>query len=277
MTRWIVAVFAVLVLVGAGGLFWWISSSRVHPPAAVAGASAPAPAQVAQTTAPIHASTPPAARSAPPASASAPPAKPSPPASSTIAQKKVAAPASTPPAQTASPAPSAPVATPSAAPAPGAPHSNAAVGAASRAAEASAEPASVGEEPGTQRLLAALDRSVIHFPSGSAGVPASAEDAVKRAADDAKRLPPGDEVEIAGYTDNTGNAALNVALSRRRAEAVREALIADGVNPDLLVAKGYGSADPIASNDTPEGRLRNRRIQFRVVQGSSRTVAGSAR
>ena len=47
------------------------------------------------------------------------------------------------------------------------------------------------------------------------------------------------------------------ALSQRRADAVRDALIKDGANPDTLVSKGYGSADPIASNDTPEGRLRN--------------------
>ena len=55
-------------------------------------------------------------------------------------------------------------------------------------------------------------------------------------------------------------------ISQRRAEAVRDALIKNRTNPDMLVAKGYGSADPIASNDTPEGRLRNRRIEYRLVK-----------
>ena len=81
-----------------------------------------------------------------------------------------------------------------------------------------------------------------------------------------QRLPPGQVLEIAGYTDSSGNPAKNVTLSRKRAEAVRDALIKAGANPDMLVAKGYGSADPIASNDTPEGRLRNRRIEFHVVR-----------
>ena len=55
-------------------------------------------------------------------------------------------------------------------------------------------------------------------------------------------------------------------MSQRRAEAVRQALIHAGANPSMLVAKGYGSADPIAGNDTPEGRAKNRRIEFHVVK-----------
>src|SRR5208283_4331237 len=65
---------------------------------------------------------------------------------------------------------------------------------------------------------------------------------------------------------NTGNPAENITLSQRRADAVRDALIKDGANPDTLVAKGYGSADPIASNDTPEGRLRNPRIEYHILK-----------
>jgi outer membrane protein OmpA-like peptidoglycan-associated protein len=73
-------------------------------------------------------------------------------------------------------------------------------------------------------------------------------------------------LEIAGYTDNTGDAALNLALSQKRAESVREALIKYGADPDMLVAKGYGEANPIANNDTAEGRLKNRRIEYHVVK-----------
>src|SRR5271170_4382715 len=52
---------------------------------------------------------------------------------------------------------------------------------------------------------------------------------------------------------------------RALAEARREALVKFGADPDMLIAKGYGSADPIASNDTPEGRRRNRRIEYQIV------------
>ena len=107
---------------------------------------------------------------------------------------------------------------------------------------------------------------VINFASDSAEVPASTREFLQKAADDLKRLPTDHVVEIAGYTDNTGDEALNVALSQRRADAVREALIKFGAAPDTLVAKGYGSADPIASNDTPEGRKRNRRIEYHIVK-----------
>ena len=61
-------------------------------------------------------------------------------------------------------------------------------------------------------------------------------------------------------------AEVGLALSQKRAEAVREALIKYGANPDMLIAKGYGEADPVASNDTAEGRLKNRRIEYHVVK-----------
>jgi outer membrane protein OmpA-like peptidoglycan-associated protein len=84
-------------------------------------------------------------------------------------------------------------------------------------------------------------------------------------------------IEIAGHTDNTGDAAANMTLSQQRADAVRNALIQDGVAPALLTAKGYGDTRPIASNDTPDGRLQNRRTEFSVVSiGSSTTTTTSA-
>jgi outer membrane protein OmpA-like peptidoglycan-associated protein len=119
---------------------------------------------------------------------------------------------------------------------------------------------------GAKELAAALNGSVINFPSGSAEVPARMAAFLQNAADDLRQLPTGHVLEIAGYTDNTGNSEENIALSQRRAESVREALVKDGVNPDMLIAKGYGSADPIASNDTPEGRLRNRRIEYHILK-----------
>ena len=75
-------------------------------------------------------------------------------------------------------------------------------------------------------------------------------------------------LEIAGYTDNSGDAAANVTLSQARADAVRNVLIQAGVDPAALVAKGYGSANPIASNDLLEGRFKNRRIEYHVLHAS---------
>jgi len=75
---------------------------------------------------------------------------------------------------------------------------------------------------------------------------------------DVKQLPKGFVLEIAGYTDHTGDPAANVTRSQQRADAVRDALIKAGVDPAMLVAKGYGRANPVASNDLLEGRFRNR-------------------
>ena len=131
---------------------------------------------------------------------------------------------------------------------------------------ATTELASLGSGFGVKDLLFALNDSVFSFASDSAEVPESMAPFLKTAAADLKQLKAGHVLEIAGYTDNTGDAALNLALSQRRAEAVREALIKYGVDPDMLVAKGYGEADPVASNDTADGRLKNRRIEYHVVK-----------
>jgi len=69
-------------------------------------------------------------------------------------------------------------------------------------------------------------------------------------------------VEVGGYTDSSGNDAYNLDLSRRRAEAVRDYLVARGVSSSRLEAHGYGESDPIADNATAEGRARNRRVEL---------------
>ncbi|MET3132990.1 OOP family OmpA-OmpF porin [Oxalobacteraceae bacterium GrIS 1.11] len=74
------------------------------------------------------------------------------------------------------------------------------------------------------------------------------------------------KVEVIGHTDNQGLRASNLGLSQARAEAVKFYLSGKGINGDLLTASGQGSDRPIASNDTAEGRARNRRIEFRMAQ-----------
>jgi outer membrane protein OmpA-like peptidoglycan-associated protein len=72
------------------------------------------------------------------------------------------------------------------------------------------------------------------------------------------------DVEIVGHTDNIGTKEYNDYLSLRRAEAVRTWLVNRGTQPSRLSMSGRGFAEPIAPNTTPEGRAKNRRIEFRV-------------
>ncbi|MNY64776.1 putative lipoprotein YiaD precursor [compost metagenome] len=71
---------------------------------------------------------------------------------------------------------------------------------------------------------------------------------------------------MGGYTDNTGDASLNKTLSNDRANAAMQELVKLGIDANRLSAEGYGPEHPIASNDTPEGRAKNRRIDVRVSQ-----------
>ncbi|MBZ4371155.1 OmpA family protein [Corallococcus sp. AS-1-6] len=72
-------------------------------------------------------------------------------------------------------------------------------------------------------------------------------------------------VRINGFTDSTGNADANRQLSESRAESVRRALVRRGIPQDRIEVSGEGDANPIASNDTPEGRVQNRRIEVQVL------------
>jgi OmpA-OmpF porin, OOP family len=73
-------------------------------------------------------------------------------------------------------------------------------------------------------------------------------------------------VEVAGHTDSTGSAELNRRLSAERAHAVMAWLVAHGIAPVRLAAKGYGPDRPLADNATEEGRAKNRRVEFRVLE-----------
>jgi len=73
------------------------------------------------------------------------------------------------------------------------------------------------------------------------------------------------KIEISGHTDNTGSESLNKKLSQDRAQAVVNYLQGKGISASRLTAKGYGSAEPIASNKTAEGRQENRRTEFKII------------
>ena len=74
------------------------------------------------------------------------------------------------------------------------------------------------------------------------------------------------KAEIQGHTDNVGNDADNLLLSERRAKSVYDYVISKGIDPQRVRHKGYGRTKPIASNDTPEGRAKNRRTIFLIYE-----------
>jgi outer membrane protein OmpA-like peptidoglycan-associated protein len=102
----------------------------------------------------------------------------------------------------------------------------------------------------------------VNFATGSAEI----TDEFARVLDGASQLvnehPEIQLLEIQGHTDNTGTDAINNPLSQARADAVRNYLIARGVDPNRLTAKGYGSTKPVGSNATDQGRYQNRRIDI---------------
>ena len=76
---------------------------------------------------------------------------------------------------------------------------------------------------------------------------------------------PGDSVTVAVYTDNTGTDAKNLKVSQRRADHIKKELVKKGVSQDRITAMGKGDADPVAANDTDNGRAQNRRAVFSIA------------
>jgi len=74
------------------------------------------------------------------------------------------------------------------------------------------------------------------------------------------------KVKIEGYTDSQGQADSNQILSQQRAEAVKARLLAAGISESRMSTEGFGAANPIATNETPEGRAENRRIEVIIVK-----------
>lgn len=104
----------------------------------------------------------------------------------------------------------------------------------------------------------------VSFATGSAKLQPGASDTLRSVAA-AMKANKALKVEIGGHTDSVGLEAKNQALSQRRAQSVKAFLVGEGVAADRLTTVGYGSAKPVDSNDTAEGRANNRRVEFRVV------------
>jgi outer membrane protein OmpA-like peptidoglycan-associated protein len=73
-------------------------------------------------------------------------------------------------------------------------------------------------------------------------------------------------LEVNGYTDSSGSRSSNIRLSQQRADAVKAFFVSKGIDTDRIIAKGYGPDKPVAPNETPEGRAKNRRIEFNRIK-----------
>jgi len=105
---------------------------------------------------------------------------------------------------------------------------------------------------------------MINFDTNSAEIKPEYMERIRKFAEFLKNHP-NVKAEIQGYTDNRGSYSYNVKLSQRRAKAVYDALIKLGVPKDQIKWAGYGPNNPIASNDTPEGRAKNRRVVAIII------------
>jgi OmpA-OmpF porin, OOP family len=108
-----------------------------------------------------------------------------------------------------------------------------------------------------------LAKGKIRFESGRATIDPDSAGLLDRLIETALRCPTVN-IEIAGHTDADGEDAFNQALSEKRAQAVSDYLVKAGLPADRFTATGYGSTQPVATNDTDEGKAQNRRIEFTV-------------
>lgn len=101
------------------------------------------------------------------------------------------------------------------------------------------------------------------FDTNSAALKPQAQSVLAQTADVMIRYPDSD-LFVKGHTDSTGSEAYNQELSERRAKSVQNFLISKGVAPQRITAIGFGKTMPVATNDTPEGRAQNRRVEIEI-------------
>lgn len=101
----------------------------------------------------------------------------------------------------------------------------------------------------------------VHFDTAKATLRPESAPALDQAVAMLKAAPEM-KIEVAGHTDNVGNAESNMALSQQRAESVRAALVERGIDAGRLTAKGYGQTVPVADNRSEDGRAKNRRVEM---------------
>jgi peptidoglycan-binding protein ArfA len=124
-------------------------------------------------------------------------------------------------------------------------------------------PAPPGPCTDLQAAINAVTGGPIAFGSDGFSPTPAGQQILTQVADKLKACPNA-HATINGYTDNSGSEAINIPLSTQRAQAVADFLVAHGVPSSQLIVKGLGSVNPVAPNDTPDGRAKNRRAEIVV-------------
>lgn len=130
-------------------------------------------------------------------------------------------------------------------------------------AAADAAIVNLGDNPDPRDVARALSLQVINFELDEAVIPDVNKAFLDRAAKIMAEVPDMN-LMIIGHTDMQGTSEYNMALSRERAESVREYLVSQGIDANKLSTRGMGETEPVADNSTEQGRFRNRRIEFMV-------------
>ncbi len=127
----------------------------------------------------------------------------------------------------------------------------------------------IAETKRTEQGLVTKLKSDILFDTGKSALKPAAHGNLKKMAEIMKKYPE-NVLTVQGYTDSTGSAKVNEELSLKRAEAVKAALIANGMPKETVTAQGMGPANPVADNSTSEGRMKNRRVEINVTVDESK-------
>lgn len=132
-------------------------------------------------------------------------------------------------------------------------------------AEVAVKPVASAVDPTVcqQLFYELLGKARIRFESGRATIDQDSIGLLDRLIETALRCPNAN-IEVGGHTDTDGDNAANQTLSEKRAQSVADYLVKAGLPTDRLKAVGYGSSQPVAANDTDEGKAKNRRIDFTV-------------
>ncbi len=113
----------------------------------------------------------------------------------------------------------------------------------------------------------------VQFEFDSAKIREVSHSLLNEVADVIKQNPQIKKIEVQGHASAEGSDRHNLNLSERRAKAVRDYLVKKaGIGKDMLTSKGYGETQPIADNDTEEGREKNRRVEFHIIEQDIKTT-----
>lgn len=127
----------------------------------------------------------------------------------------------------------------------------------------------VAETKRTDEGLVAELKNDILFDTGKATLKPAAKEDLKQMAEIMKKYPE-NVLTVHGYTDNTGTSKINEELSEKRAESVKNTLVAYGLPANTITTEGWGPAKPVADNDTAKGRQQNRRVEIEVTADPSK-------